>query len=233
MTQVRAGTLVVGAGFGANLGGYTGGDVSARDVTSAGVTVGAGAAAGGISLSVASPVGLVYRFTSGGTLVAPAMKPGDQLDFLVFFPNGGILSSDVQVTTQSGSVTETDVLGTGSATLDVAAEGDGGNALAIAGVATGTTLHNDRLDAGIVGTIIRNCRTCTGSWSTPDGRQGEWRVPDPDYPYGTYYQFAGPAGEWAWTWSGTQAVVGESSADYGAFVPVGDDWPLFRSGSGS
>src|SRR5438552_26890 len=166
-----------------------------------------------------------------GPLAAPAMKPGDKLDFVVFFPNGELLSSNYTVTTAAGSVETTSTQGSGSATLDVAAAGDGGSAVAVNGIATGTNAHQAIPSVGIVGTIMTNCDACTGTWTTPDGRSGAWEVPSSTYPFGSEFQFVGPAGSWNWTWTGEQQILGESSADYGAYVPVGDDWSLFRSGS--
>src|SRR5439155_13962643 len=200
VTQVGSGTLVAGTGGGLDLGGYKGGTVLASDVLSTGVTLGTGADRGGLSLSVSSPTSLVFGFSGGVGLAAPAMKPGDKLDFVVFFPNGELLSSNYTVTTAAGSVETTSTQGSGSATLDVAAAGDGGSAVAVNGIATGANAHQAIPSVGIVGTIMTNCDACTGTWTTPDGHSGAWEVPSSTF--GSEFQFVGPAGSWNWTWTG-------------------------------
>lgn len=233
VAQTQSGTLVVGAGFGADLGGYTGGDVTAADVASTGVTVGTSSERGGVNVAVGSPVGLVYQFSSAATLWSPPLEAGDRFDLVVFFPNGEILSSQPTVNVGFGTVETTVTMGSGSRTLDVAAAGDGGTAVAVGGFASGTNTHHATTSTGIVGTIIaENCNACTGTWAAPDGRSGSWSVPSRSPVPGmvTYYQFGGPAGDWAWTWTGSQSQLHESSADYGAYAPIGPDWVLFRSG---
>lgn len=233
VAQTGAGTLVAGTGIGANLGGYRGGDTRAADVGGLGVTVGTGSDLGGTFLSVSSPVSLVYEFESGGSLTAPPMAPGDQLDFLVFFPNGEIGAFVPAVSVSSGGVTMTVVTGRAAHTLDVAANGDEGDAVAVNGIAIGRTTHRVSATDGVVGTIIGNCSSCAGSWTSPTEFTGDWEVPQSDPTFPAFRQFAGPSGDWEWTWEGTQVVPSESSAVYGAFVALGEDWPLFRSGSGS
>src|SRR3989442_5581894 len=93
VAQVKSGTLVVGAGFGTNLSGYTGGKVVANDVlASSGVRVATSEGSGGAFVSVSPKVGLIYDFSGTGELRAPAMSPGDKFDVVIFFPNGEIIA---------------------------------------------------------------------------------------------------------------------------------------------
>jgi hypothetical protein len=235
--QSAPGALVAGGGFGVRAGNTHGGSVSAGNVASSGVVVTANRGLGGFSLSVGAPASLVYDFTGGGTVNAGALAPGDQVDMLVFFPNGGVDSAQVEARTESGSVNITRVDGGGSRTLDVATAGDGGTGVALEGVAVGSTTHAADAAKGLVGTVIApNCfSACAGSWTTPDDRSGAWSVPtdSPAPPSLTNYQFTGPPGAWTWTWSGSEVMPTASSADFAAYCPLGDDWPLFSSGTRS
>lgn len=229
--QQRAGTLVLGTALGLNIGGYKGGLIQAQDFLGVGTTVGTSDSYGGVFLSIATPVSLLYSVTGGGTLHS-AIAPGDRFDVVLFFPNGGIKSSNYSVSAGSGSVTATKSLGYGSKTLDVSQAGDKGRSVAVNGIAYGSQTHQESTTSGIAGTIIDNCDSCSGTWTTPDGTSRDWQSsPDPNWP--AFHVFAGPSGAWTWKWQGDQLDLLESSATYGAYFPTGDDWAMFRSGSGS
>lgn len=230
--QQGAGTLVLGVALGIDQGGYKGGLVEAQDFLSVGTTIGTSDSFGGAHLSVATPVSLVYSFSGGGTLHSP-ISAGDRFNVVMFFPNGGITDSDFTLNVGIGSVTTTKTLGYGSKTLDVAESGDEGHSVAVNGLASGSQTHKESLASGIAGTIIDNCSYCFGNWTTPDGTSRDWEYPASESTFAPFHMFAGPKGDWTWTWEGDQFALLESSATYGAYFPAGDDWAMYRSGSGS
>lgn len=225
--------LVAGAGVGADLGGHKGGIITAESVFGLGATVGVSNDGLGARLGVGSPVGLVYGFSASGSVTAPALEEGDVVALIVFFPNGEVLDHEAHASTGSGSVTVETVTGTASRTLDVGEAEDGGQAVAVNGIATGAISHTASASDGLIGTIIDNCDRCSGTWTAPGGTERPWSVPqDEGSILPPFRMFAGPSGEWAWTWEGDQTRLTESSAVYGAYVEIGDDWEMFRSGSG-
>ncbi|HEX9695786.1 MAG TPA: hypothetical protein VGB64_05675 [Actinomycetota bacterium] len=230
--QAGTGTLISGVAVGLDLGGFRGGRVLAQPLLGSGARIATAEDWGGAWIQAGNPIGVVYGFTAGATLTAPPLGPGDIMEFIAFFPNGTVTFDPPAVTFDQGSVTTTVATSTGSRALVVADDGDAGDAIAAGGIAFGRTEHSLASAEGLAGTIMAICNECSGTWRSPSTTfDWPWSEPADDF-LPPFRMFAGPAGDWRWTWEGTQTSLLDSEAVYGAYVPVGDDWSMFRSGSG-
>jgi hypothetical protein len=85
---------------------------------------------------------------------------------------------------------------------------------------------------GLVGAFNWNpCKLCDGASSSPDGTTETWHVgPETSGVESKTVQFVGPAGSWAWSWSGVMSTHFLAFGDpvIAAYAPIGDDWPMFR-----
>lgn len=97
-------------------------------------------------------------------------------------------------------------------------------------LAAGTSSHEAITSAGIIGALaFPSCGTCQATWSSPDGREGSIQVVDtPLASQGSgWFDFAGPAGPWSWTWTGVRVpsafeIAQPQDAAYVLYAPIGE-----------
>jgi hypothetical protein len=159
------------------------------------------------------------------------LDPGETVEELFFIANGEIIQQSTQVGLMPAGATQVATTGSGSRALPIADPQNGGIAVAVGEIVVGAAAHSEQTTSGIAGGIAWQCTICSGDWHAPDGRSGDWN--------GDFLgaqgdlTFAGPAGHWAWTWSGEShaqsiaTLAGEPM--FGAYAPIGDDWVFFKS----
>lgn len=153
----------------------------------------------------------------------------------LYFVTGAVFDS-VEVrgaTAEAGSVATEIHSGSGSTVIPLVTPADEGTALVVGPLAAGSTTHDASSIAGLVGGFDTiGCDRCTYGWRSPDARTGSGRsevLHAPMFSIGSSEgdeAFAGPAGDWRWTWSGLQHDGG--APIIGAYAPIGEDWILFK-----
>ena len=171
---------------------------------------------------------------------------------LLFAVNGEIGAVDWRARAEGVGATTSVRRGSGATALAVSDPASGASANA-AGTAVGVTRFSRKASAGVVGAIEWvSCQVCSGSWTPPGGRPRMWAHAR-NHAWaacwcatglGIKVPFAGPAGDWGWTWQGVasqpdgilgtvdggpQQGVANVVADpvAAAYAPIGADWVLF------
>ncbi|MGH2829804.1 MAG: hypothetical protein ACRDJM_04920 [Actinomycetota bacterium] len=217
---------VAGGGFGSDAGGsILVGNAGANPLRLQS-TKGAGGLSVEILPSNEGPEFSFSVFIIGGI----PMDPGETIEELFFIANGEITKFTTTVVTAPEGAESAARSGNGSAALPIADPSNGGIAVAFGEVVAGAAARSEQTARAIAGGIVWTCSVCSGDWHAPDGRSGDWT--------GVFgaaegsLTFAGPAGHWAWTWSGEShqqslaTLAGEPV--FGAYAPIGDDWVFFR-----
>jgi hypothetical protein len=187
--------------------------------------------AGGLSIEVLPAVGggeLQFHIVMLG---AVHLDPGETLEHIFFIANGEIIEQTTHVDLAPVGATQLTTTGNGSRALPIADPQNAGIAVAVGEIVVGTATHSEQTTSGIAGGVATQCTICVGDWHSPDGRSGTWNG-EPGAAFGDL-TFAGPAGDWAWTWTGEShsqspaILAGEPM--FGAYAPIGDDWVFFKS----
>lgn len=156
----------------------------------------------------------------------------------VFFSTGCVFTSTptVSVAAYAGSLTVETTLG-GGATAVPFDDVEGGAGVVQGTSGAGALVHPATFAAGVVGVQLGDCEACVGTWTSPDGRSGQWATTGSTTESSSTHvttgvqAFAGPPGLWSWSFVGGTTAQGPTlhtgEPVLVAYAPIGDAWHLF------
>lgn len=176
-----------------------------------------------------------FRFTLDITLGS-----GQRFSTLLFLPNATMKVNSAEVLPSFAIASHRVTKGSGATAMLVAGSKNRGTSASVGPVGAGGTSYAAKT-RGLVGAMEGACN-CNGSWSGPGRRSGAWMsvtgdgIVSPLFLREGHMAFAGPAGNWSWSWTGASDAYGTSGAAFGsattpiigAWAPIGNDWRLFR-----
>jgi hypothetical protein len=226
--------------FGQAYAGPHGGFVDLFSVGGDGLHVRSTRDAGSLDVEILPGEAGSFRFQ--GRFQTDTVDPGERIAWLTFFTNSVVEKVKVKHGLLEGDAAFAESMGNGSKAIPVAGPQVEGAAVAAGPVAAGTASASATVGRGLVGAFDPLCQTCRGSWRAPGGRSGDWSF--------TYVSavvigfadaeggisFAGPAGKWAWDWTGVRPPLDPffvlffeaGTPVMVAYAPIGDDWKLFE-----
>jgi hypothetical protein len=182
---------------------------------------------GGLTVAKASPV--AAGWANASAFATPGhLAPCERVAVLLFSPGADLRHNSVTAAVTKGSVSVRTTAGSGSLVMAVADRADEGIAFSVGSLGAGRSEWDAKFSSGVVGGTSAMCSACVGSWTAPDARTGSWQQLGDSI--GGDDVFAGPAGKWAFEWSGATAPgpgLPTSDPQVVAVVPVGASWTLF------
>lgn len=155
------------------------------------------------------------------------LAPFEMVKILKFTPGMTLDVGAPIALADAGTLTVSAAAGSGSKVVPIAGDGDQATALVAPWHAAGTTAHSATPQDAIVGAVATHS-VAYGTWQAPGGPVTAW-ADTPAIGLASH-TFAGPAGEWKWTWTG--ATTSDPTFDgptrvVGAYAPIGIDWTAF------
>lgn len=210
-------------GYGSTYGPY--GWVGAYDAGGGPVKATSTNDLGGLDVTVSRSSGGGISFGTGGTL--NDLPAGERFSLLLFAANGTLDYFYKQAKVTAGTATIEWTEGAGATALGIVEAGGNGTAVSAASAAAGQTSRTATVTTGIAGAFSGQCIVCSGAWQSPASTSGQWTsagVPGvlQSFPNGG---FAGPAGEWQFSWQGARAAQDGLLSEPGlvAWAPIGEE----------